>query len=95
MNCTLIDSIVIKDRFTTLNDVNQKTFAYIGSLSSDAQSQIDNVSLVTQALNTRINNVSTIANTALGSAISALSLINLVSTVAYAAYNNELTLSEK
>ena len=38
--------------FTTLNNVNQKTFAYIGSLSSDAQSQIDNVSLVTQDFKT-------------------------------------------
>ena len=34
--------------FTTLNNVDQKTFAYIGSLSSDAQTQIDNVSFVTQ-----------------------------------------------
>jgi len=32
---------------------------------------------------------------ALGSANSALSLINSVSTVTYAAYNNELALSEK
>ena len=34
--------------FTTLNNVNQKTFSYIGSLNSDAQSQIDSVSLATQ-----------------------------------------------
>ena len=79
--------------FTTLNDVNQKTFAYIGSLSSDAQSQIDNISLVTQDLKTRINSVSTVANTALGSANAVSSLINSVSLVAYTAYNNELALS--
>ena len=34
--------------FTTLNDVSQQTFAYISNLSSDAQSQIDSVSGVTQ-----------------------------------------------
>ena len=61
----------------------------------DAQTQINNVSLVTQTLQNRIDNVSSIANNALGSANSALSLINSVSLVAYAAYNNELSLSEK
>ena len=54
--------------FTTLNDVDQKTFSYIANLNSDAQSQINNVSLVIQDLKTRIDNVSTIANNALGSA---------------------------
>ena len=81
--------------FTTLNDVNQKTFAYIANLNSDAQAQIDNVNLVTQDLKTCINSVSTVANSALESANDALSLINSVSLVAYTAYNNELALSEK
>ena len=81
-------------KFTTLNNVNQKTFAYIASLSSDAQSQLDNVSLFTQYLKTCIDNVSTVANTALGSANSALALVNSVSLVAYTAFNNELALSE-
>ena len=81
--------------FTTLNDVSQTTFSYIKNLNYDAQTQFNNVSLVTQTLQSRIDNVSTIANTALGSANSALSLINSVSIVAYAAYNNELALSEK
>ena len=42
--CT-IDNLSIKNGcFTTLNDIDQITFGYIGSLNSDAQTQIDNVS---------------------------------------------------
>ena len=75
--------------------MNQKTFSYsIGSLSSDAQSEIDNVSPVTQDLKTRIDNASTTANTALGSANNAPSLVNSVSLIAYTASNNGLALRE-
>ena len=44
----IVNLAVQNASFTTLNNVNQKTFAYIGSLNSNAQSQIDNTSLVIQ-----------------------------------------------
>ena len=36
----------INGSFTTLNNINQNTFSYIGSLNSDAQTQINNVSIL-------------------------------------------------
>ena len=61
----------INGSFTTLNNINQNTFSYIGSLNSDAQTQINNVStLAHNTYNTLdnlsgvVSNVSSVAHSA-------------------------------
>ena len=82
----IVNLSVMNACFTTLNDVNQKTFAYIGSLSSDAQVQINNVS--TLALNTSntvnnlsgvVSNVSSLTRSAYNVANTAFNLVNNLS----------------
>ena len=40
---TAVNLSIINGCFTTLNNVSKDTFSYIGSLSSDAQSQMNNI----------------------------------------------------
>ena len=48
---------------TTLNDIDSNTFAFIGSLNSNAQTQIDNVSNVTWNVSETLSNLShTVSN---------------------------------
>ena len=105
--CSIDNLSLINGSFTTLNNINQNTFSYIGSLNSDAQTQINNVStLAHNTYNTLdnlsgvVSNVSSVAHNADSVASSAYNLVtNLtltvdgVSRVANTAYKNGVNLA--
>ena len=105
--CTTDNLSFLNGCFTTLNNIDQCTFGYIGSLKSDAHAQTDNVSALAHNtyntldnLSTTVSSVSGVAYNAYNTADSAFNSVdNLsytvksVSTVANAAYNNVLNLA--
>ena len=71
--CTKDNLSFLNGCFTTLNNIDQSTFGYIGSLKSDAQAQIDNLSALSHNTDNTLDNLST--------------TVSSVSGVAYNAYN--------